>query len=139
MDPVTRLRVLPVARQLIGGAAALLVIDLFLDWQQACLGPFCASRSGWHGFGVLVGLAALATLGWEGVRAFGRPPALPIAHDQASAALAALTALLTLILFLDHNEARHWPAWIGLLLAVALAVGAVGVLSPRDQVEPLQG
>lgn len=144
MDPLTRARALPVARQLIGAAAALLVIDLFLNWQQVCvnspIGSVCASRSGWHGIGVLAGLLALATVAWEIVRLVERAPELPIAPDLASAAAAGATALMTLILFLDHNEARHWPAWIGLLLAIALAVGAVRLIAaPRDHVQEAQG
>jgi uncharacterized membrane protein len=31
--------------------------------------------------------------------------------------------LFTVIKFLVDNEARHWPAWIGLILAIVIAVG----------------
>ena len=48
-------------------AGALLFVDLFLGWQEVCLrvgavGRVCASRSGWQGFGIAVGLATTALI-----------------------------------------------------------------------------
>jgi hypothetical protein len=115
-------------RMLLLGAATVLVIDLFLSWQQACgTGPFgsvCASRSGWHGIGVLVGLLAIVLIVLEAVRLYGQLPELPVPADLLAAGLAAATAVLAVLEFLSHNEARHWPAWIGLLAAIALGIGA---------------
>ena len=49
-----QLKGLPLGRQLILGAGVLLLIDTFLHWQSVDIGPFTASRNGWHGFwGVL--------------------------------------------------------------------------------------
>ena len=31
--------------------------------------------------------------------------------------------LFTVIKFLVDNEFRHWPAWIGLILAILIAIG----------------
>ena len=135
MDPLTRARSLPGGLQLALGAAAVLLIDLFLAWQQVTAeGPFgtvSASRSGWHGIGVLVGLLAVALLAWGALRILDRTPELPVDADLVSAGLAAATGLFALIEFLSHDEARHWPAWIGLLAALALAAGAAQLV--RDQ------
>ena len=30
-----------------------------------------------------------------------------------------------MITFVSHNEARHWPAWIGLLLSIVITVFAL--------------
>ena len=38
-------------------------------------------------------------------------------------ALAAATAVFTIIKFFVANEFRHWPAWVGLILAVLVGVG----------------
>jgi hypothetical protein len=115
-------------RLLLPGAALLLVVDLSLAWQQVSVdGPFgsiTAARSGWHGIGVLVGLLAIAAAVWEILRLAGRAPELPVWGGLVSAGLAAATALFALIEFLSHDEARHWPAWIGLVLALALGAGA---------------
>jgi hypothetical protein len=108
--------------------AALLVLDLFLPWQQvSAQGPFgtiTASRSGWHGIGVLVGLLAIALIAWDLVQLSGRVPELPLRKELVTAALGAATALFAVLEFLTHDEARHWPAWIGLLLAVSIGAGA---------------
>jgi hypothetical protein len=108
--------------------AALLLIDLFLVWQKVSVdGPFgtiSASRSGWHGIGVLVGLLTIALIAWELARLAGRAPELPVAGDVVSAGLAAGAGLLAVIEFLTHSEARHWPAWLGLLCAVVIVAGA---------------
>lgn len=105
---------------LVGGL--LLFIDLFLPWQAS--GPF--SFNGWRGIGVLVGLLTIAMLVWEllwalGVELGDAVRNLPTA--LISAALAAAVALFTIIEWLTHNEFRHWPAWIGLVLAIVIAIG----------------
>jgi hypothetical protein len=109
---------------LVGGG--LLFIDLFLSWQSKDFGPITVSRTGWHGIGILVGLLTLAMLAWELIGALGVDLGdavrnLPTA--LISAALAAAVTLFTIIEFLTHNEIRSWPAWIGLILAIVIAVG----------------
>ena len=46
-------------------ASALLFIDLFLAWQKACGFGGCGSATGWHGWGILVGILVLAILVME--------------------------------------------------------------------------
>jgi hypothetical protein len=109
--------------QLLLGAGLLLFIFLFFDWQQACAGSFCAGRSGWHGWGTAAGIFVIALLLWEVVHVLGLKIELPIKPAMLSAALAAGVLLFTVIKFLVDNEARHWPAWLGLILAIAIGVG----------------
>jgi hypothetical protein len=60
-----------------------------------------------------------------------------LSEGLVSVALALLLALFTVIAFFDKGTARHWPAWIGLILAIVIAVAAVmraraeGVEVPR--------
>ncbi|MDQ2910355.1 MAG: hypothetical protein M3R39_04980 [Actinomycetota bacterium] len=112
---------------LVGGV--ILFIDTFFAWQQICAGAagfhVCGSASGWHGIGVLMGLLVIALVAWEGLQIAGvtKQIELPVSAVLISVALAGATALVTIIKFLVANEARHWPAWIGLILAVVIAAG----------------
>jgi hypothetical protein len=112
---------------LVGGL--LLLIDSFLAWQQVSAGvgdfKITASANMWHGIGVLAGLLVLALLIWEGLQVAGitMQLQLPVSVALISVGLAAATALFVIIKFLIANEARHWPAWIGLILAIVVAGG----------------
>ena len=106
--------------QLLGGAGLLLFIFLFFDWQQ--YGPL--GQSGWHGWGTAAGIFVIALVLWEAVQILGmKLPELPVKPVMLSAGLAALVLLFTVIKFFDDSEVRHWPAWIGLILAIAIGVG----------------
>jgi hypothetical protein len=48
---------------------------------------------------------------------------LSVSPQLVSAALALATAAAGVITFLSHGEARHWPAWLGLLLVLSIAFG----------------
>src|SRR3954451_12710023 len=74
------------------GAAGLLFLDTFFDWQRACVLNFCASRNAWHGFwGVFLGLLTLALLVWMGLQiARVQMGTLPLSPAQITAALAAV-------------------------------------------------
>jgi hypothetical protein len=110
-------------------AGLLLLIDSFLAWQQVSAGvgnfKITASANMWHGIGVLAGLLVIALLVWEGLQVAGVTSRLelPVSAALISVGLAAATALFVIIKFLIANEARHWPAWIGLILAIAVAGG----------------
>ena len=60
---------------------------------------------------------------------------IPFAAGLVSAALAAGILIFTIIKFLADNEARSWPAWVGLLLALAIAVG--GWMKWKETPEPV--
>jgi hypothetical protein len=112
---------------LVGGI--ILFVDSFLAWQQICISApgfhTCGSASGWHGIGVLMGLLVIALVAWEALQIAGvtKQIELPVSAALISVALAGATALFTIIKFLVANEARHWPAWVGLILAVVIAAG----------------
>src|SRR5436305_857725 len=120
-------RGLSTGRQVLLAAGLLLFIDLFLDWQQVCAsfgpaGSVCASRSGWQGFGIAVGLATTALIVWVTIELTGSR--LP---RGGAATLALTVVVLAAIEFATHAENRSWPAWVGLALAVT--IGAGGALS----------
>jgi uncharacterized membrane protein len=48
---------------------------------------------------------------------------LPFKGALLTVGLAAALLLFTVIKFLVDNEFRHWPAWIGLILAILIAIG----------------
>ena len=122
-------RELSTASKLLIAASVLLLIDLFLNWQEACVSfagtETCGGESGWAGVGFIVGILALALLVWEVLRMLGMTATwnLPVAANLVSAALAAGILVFTIIKFLADGEFRNWPAWLGLLLAIAIAVG----------------
>jgi hypothetical protein len=111
--------------QLLLVAGILLLIDSFLDWQQVSAGGITAGASMWHGVGVVAGLLLIALLVWELAQVTGVTSnlELPLSAALISVGLAVGTAAFTVVKFLVANEARHWPAWIGLILAVAVALG----------------
>ena len=108
---------------LVGGLV--LLIDSFLDWQQISFLGHTAGQSMWHGIGVFAGLLIILLLLWEVAQVAGVTSQLqlPIPATLISVGLAAATALFTIIKFLVAHQLRHWPAWIGLILAIAIAVG----------------
>ena len=116
--------------QVVLGGAVLYVIFSFFDWQQSCVSfgnvSGCGGVSEWHGFGgTITALVGIALLAWEVVRLLGVKIELGgISQGLISVALAGLLLLLTILTFLTHNEARHWPSYIGLLLALAIAGAA---------------
>ena len=123
-----RLTALPRGMQLMLVGGVLLLIDTFLHWQSvsASAGGFSvsASRNAWHGWGVLVGLLTILLLVWLVARLAAADIKLPISDTMAGAALGSLIVLFTLLKVLADNEFRTAWAWIGLLLAAAVAVGA---------------
>jgi hypothetical protein len=110
--------------QLLAGAGLLLFIFLFFGWQQVSVAGFTAGRSGWHGWGTAVGIFTIALVLFEATQILRlQLPELPVKTVLISTGLAALVLLFTVIKFLVDNEARHWPAWVGLILAIVIAVG----------------
>jgi hypothetical protein len=118
--------------KLILGAGILLVISLFLPWEDfgneatEALG-LDASFNGWRGFfGIMTGIAAIALLAWVVIQVMNVKLNfdLPITEAWLTLGLGvvvfgfALIKLLTII-----EEATIW-SYIGVLLAALVAVGA---------------
>lgn len=122
MEPLKKL---PREVQAVLGGAALYVVFSFLDWQQVSAFGITAGISEWHGIGVVAALLAVAVLCFELVRLVQPRFELgSISAGLVSYALAVALLVFTVLTFLTHNEARHWPAWIGLILAVVIAGAA---------------
>jgi len=113
-------------------SAALLFIDLFLPWQDFDVGGIAddlgvdATFSGWRGFaGVVLGLLTLVTLAWLVVRLLSVNIPLPVSTAMTGALLGVLVAAFGIIKLLTilGDEQTIW-AWIGVILAILVAVGA---------------
>ena len=116
------------ARKILLPASLLLLIDSFFHWQQACAsaGGFkvCGNQSMWHGLGFLIGILLLVLIVWELLDAFAPDTlrGMNLPGGLIALALAGAIAILTVIrvLTLDY---RHWPAWLGLILALIIGYG----------------
>jgi hypothetical protein len=127
--------------QLMFVGGVLLLIDTFLKWQDysASVGGFSisASRNAWHGWGILVGLLTILLLAWIVARLAAADIRLPVSDTMAGAALAALIFLFTVIKVLSDNYRATW-AWIGLVLAALIAVGAWLQVTAGGGMDPLR-
>ncbi len=112
--------------------AVLLLIDLFLPWQDFDIGGIAdelgvdASFSGWRGFaGVLLGLLTIILLAWLIVRLASVNIPLPVSTAMTGGLLGTLILIFGIIKILSilGDETTIW-AWVGLILCVVIAVGA---------------
>jgi hypothetical protein len=128
---------------LIGGV--LLFIDLFLPWQDfgnefSDAVGVDASFSGWRGFGgVLVGLLTIVLLAWVIVRLASVNVPLPTSTAMTAAIIGTLILIFTIIKLLTilGDEATIW-AWIGVVLAIVIAVGAFQTVQEAGGVDTLK-
>lgn len=122
--------------------SVLLLIDSFFDWQQVSGTVFgeeiSAGASGWHGVGFIMGILTIVLIAWIVVRLAAAHVKLPVSDAMTGALLGFLILLFTVIKFFVDNEARHWPAWVGLILAVVIAVGAWWAVQEAGGVDTLR-
>ncbi len=112
------------AKLVLGASIAFLIVSIF-NWQEIDFqGIASAGVSMWHGWGVLAGLLAIAIIVWEGLRLANLKIEIGLTPAMVTAALAILLLFFTVIKFLVDNEFRTFWAWLGLLLAIFIAVGA---------------
>lgn len=112
--------------QVVLGGAVLYLIFSFFDWQQVSGFGITVGRTEWTGIGIVAGLVAIALLAWEAARLLGiKVPLGELSEGIVSLGIALLLALFTVITFATHGTARHWPAWIGLILSLVIAAAAV--------------
>ena len=108
----------------LGASIAFLIVSIF-NWQEVDYqGTASAGVSMWHGWGVLAGLLAIAIIVWEGLRLANMKLEIGLTPAMVTAALAILLLFFTVLKFLVSNEFRTFWAWLGLLLAIFIAVGA---------------
>lgn len=126
--------------------AILLLIDLFLPWQDFDVGGIAdelgvdATWSGWHGFaGVVLGLLTIIVLAWCIVRLASVDIPLPVSTAMTAALLGTLVLIFAIIKILTilGDEQTIW-AWIGLVLAIVIAVGAFQTVQEAGGVDTLR-
>jgi hypothetical protein len=124
-----QLKALSRSRQLILGAGVLLLIDMFFSWQEVSVSfggeeIAAASRSGWHGFwGVVLGLATIAILLWVAARSFDVEIPGNLPHALITLALGVIIVLCAVLKTLTDDYV-NWPAYVGIVLAVIIVIGA---------------
>lgn len=108
----------------LGGSIAFLIVSIF-NWQEVeFAGIASAGVSMWHGWGVLAGILAIAIVVWEGLRLANVKLEIGLTPAMVTAALSVLLVVFTVLKFLVSNEFRTFWAFIGVLLAIFVAVGA---------------
>jgi hypothetical protein len=119
--------------QLMLVAGVLLLIDTFLPWQDVGdeVGDIAeafgvdTSFTAWHGFwGVMLGLLTIVLIAWLLFRMLGNDMRLPVSETMVAAGLGLLIVLFALVKVLVDDEFRTAWAWIGLVLAALVAIGA---------------
>lgn len=122
----------------------LLFISLFLPWQDfgnefSDLAGVDATFSGWRGVGAIVGILTIVLLAWLIVRLASVNIPLPVSTAMTAALIGALILVFTVIKILTilGDEPTIW-AWVGLVLAVVVAVGAFQVVQQAGGVEQLR-
>ena len=111
------------AKIVLGAAIAFLIVSFF-NWQEVDLGPLGeVGVSMWDGIGWLAGLLAIALIVWQAIRLANINLEVGVTPAMVTAALALLLLIFTFIKFLVDNEARTFWAWLGLALAIVVAVG----------------
>lgn len=131
--------------QLMLVGAVLLFIDLFLPWQDFDVGGLAdelgvdATFSGWRGIGIVLGLLTIVLVAWLIVRLASVNIPLPVSTAMSAAVLGTLILIFAVIKILTilGDEATIW-AWIGLVLAVLIAVGAFMTVQEAGGVESLK-
>lgn len=128
---------------LIGGV--LLFIDLFLPWQDFDVGGLAdelgvdATFSGWRGIGFVLGLLTIVLLAWLIVRLASVNIPLPVSTAMSGAVLGTLILIFAIIKLITilGDEPTIW-AWIGVALAVVVAVGAFMTVQEAGGVDTLR-
>jgi hypothetical protein len=112
------------AKIVLGAAIAFLIVSFF-NWQEVDLGAFGeAGVSMWDGIGWIAGLLAIALIVWQAIRLANINLEIGVGPAMMTTFLAALLLLFTIIKFFADSEFRTWAAWVGLILAIVIAVGA---------------
>jgi cellobiose-specific phosphotransferase system component IIC len=108
--------------QIVLGGAVLYLLFSFFDWQQVSVLGTSVGDNEWHGIGFVACLAVLLLLAWEIARMLQMSIAVgSLSPGLVSLALAVILLVLTIIAFLDFSTARHWPAYLGLILSFVIA------------------
>ncbi len=113
------------------GGVALVVFLFAVPWLSAGSGH---TSSGWGGLPVLrwlIVVSALTALALTFAQATRTAPAIPVTLSVFGTVLGALSTILLIIRLLTTDSGLEAGAWLGLLSAIAIAVG--GFLSLREE------
>ena len=112
------------------GSAILLLIFSFFDWFEIEGTGYGASM--WNGIGWIAGLLLIGTIVWQAIRLANINLEVGVTPAMVTAALTILTLIFVFIRFIskpggdflgDAVDRTIW-AWIGLVLAIVMVVGA---------------
>lgn len=124
---------------LVGGV--LLFIDMLFAWQSVDLGPLGDySRKGWYGAaGAILGILTIILLAWLIVRLASVNIPLPVSTAMSAAVIGVLILIFAIIKLISilGEEATIW-AWVGLALAILIAVGAFQTVQEAGGVDTLR-
>ena len=124
-------------------AGVLLFIDLFLRWQEVefDLGPLgegSAGVSAWDNFlGIVLGLLTIILLAWVAVRLASVDIPLPVSTAMTAALLGVLILFFAVVKNLTDDYSTIW-SYIGVVLAIIIAVGAFQTVQEAGGVETLK-
>ena len=117
---------MPTPARVIVGAGLVYLLVLLLPWNRFCLPRGCVVATGVAGVGVLCFLLVVALLVWELAPLVGRRWGLGAAELYVTFGLTGGLFLFTVIRVAVRPDRlpRSLLAWIGLILAVGMGVGA---------------
>lgn len=123
--------------QLMLVGAVLLLVDLFLTWQDYDVGDI-GKFNGWHGFGgVLLGLLTIVLLAWLIVRLAAVDIEIPVSATLIAAFLGFLIVIVAVLKNLVDDQSTFW-SYVGVALAILIAVGAWMQVQATGGVESLK-
>jgi len=145
MGRMERFNALGRGTQLMAVGAVLLFIDLFLPWQDFDVGGIAdelgvdATFSGWRGIGAIVGILTIILIAWVAVRLASVNIPLPVSTAMTAALIGTLILIFAIIkqLTILGDEPTIW-SWVGVALAVVIAVGAFRAVQEAGGVETLK-
>ncbi len=126
-------------------AAVLLLIVMFFHWQEVdtAIGSF--GQNAWHGFwGVVMGILTIVLVARIAARLAAVDVPIPLSFATTSFVLGVLIAICAVLKLLTDDYRNFW-AFIGVGLAIAVAIGAWlevqeagGIESLKSDVSSLQ-
>ena len=124
--------------QLMLVGAVLLLIDTFLNWQSVDTPIGSFGQSAWHGLGgVLLGLLVIVLLAWLLVRLAAVDLPIPVSATLIAAFLSFLILIIAILKNLV-DDFSAWPSYVGIVLAIVIAVGAWMQIQATGGVESLK-
>jgi hypothetical protein len=119
-------------------AAVLLVIVMFFHWQEVdtAIGSF--GQNAWHGFwGVVMGILTIVLIARIAARLAAVEVPIPLSFATTSFVLGVLIAICAVLKLLTDDYRNFW-AFIGVGLAIAVAIGAWLAVQESGGIESLK-